>query len=226
MGAKLLDLRIICGAKTKDGLYVGAIDFDVKNLPEEVIAKGREALKHMPITQTEQTPSGGFHYIYYSVEKPKSVSGYHNVCGLEVIGEGKLCIMAPSEGYKRLNDNTPTIINGSLNEVFEAVLQKVGIQNRTANWFNVESFEGKYRGPTPPCIRGLLKGVSEGLRNEAGIRIASYLLNFKGVPLQRALPKIFFWNKLNKHLCRRKKLEILLILLKKADTCSDAKTAF
>jgi hypothetical protein len=50
---------IICGAKTKDGFYVGAIDFDVKNLPEEVIAKGREALKHMPITQIEQTPSGG-----------------------------------------------------------------------------------------------------------------------------------------------------------------------
>jgi ribosomal protein S27AE len=189
---------IICGAETKDGLYVGAIDFDVKNLPEEVAAKGREILKGLPVTQIEQTPSGGLHYIYYSVEKPKSVSGYHNVCGLEVIGEGKLCIMAPSEGYKRLNDNTPTIINGSLNEVFEAVLQKVGIQNRTANWFNVESFEGKYRGPTPPCIKGLLKGVSEGLRNEAGIRIASYLLNFKGIPLQRALPKIFLWNKLNK----------------------------
>jgi hypothetical protein len=122
-------------------LYVGAIDFDVKKLPEEVVAKGREALKHLPITQIEQTPSKGLHYVYYCIEKPKSVSAYHNVCGLEVIGEGKLCIMAPSAGYSRLNDNTPTIINGSLNEVFEAALKKAGIQVKASHWFNLEKTE-------------------------------------------------------------------------------------
>ncbi|MBC7130214.1 bifunctional DNA primase/polymerase, partial [Candidatus Bathyarchaeota archaeon] len=108
---------IICGSKTKDGLYVGAIDFDVKNLPVEAVERGHQALKGLPVTQIEQTPSGGLHYIFWAREKPKSISAYHNVCGLELIGEGKLCITAPSKGYKRLNDNTPTTVQ-SLESVF------------------------------------------------------------------------------------------------------------
>jgi len=95
---------VICGIKNKDGLFIGTVDFDVKNLPSEVAEKGREVLKHLPTTQIEETPSGGQHWIYLSQQKPKTISVYHNICGLELIGEGKLCIMAPSRGYKRLND--------------------------------------------------------------------------------------------------------------------------
>ena len=189
---------IICAKTTKDGLYVAAIDFDVRNLPEEVAAKGREILKGLPVTQIEQTPSGGLHYIYYSVEKPKSVSAYHNVCGLEVLGEGKLCIMAPSAGYRRLNDNTPTIINGSLNQVFEAALKKAGIQVKASHWFNLEKPMEGYRGIHPPCIQALLEGVEEGVRNECGIRLASYLLNFRGLPRAKALAELQNWNDKNR----------------------------
>jgi hypothetical protein len=189
---------ILCGTKTLEGLYVGAIDYDVKNVPSEVAAKGREILKHMPITQIEQTPSFGLHYVYYCVEKPKSVSVYHNVCGLEVLGEGKLCVMAPSEGYRKLNDNTPTVINGSLNDVFEAALEKAGIQVRASRWFGVEKLEEGYRGTDPPCIKALLKGVEEGLRNEVGIRLASYLLNFRGLLRAKALAQLESWNSKNR----------------------------
>ena len=188
---------IICGTKNAQGLYVAAIDFDTKNVSEEAKQKGRKVLNYLPITQLEQTPSGGLHYIYYCVEKPKSVSAYHNVCGLEVLGEGKLCIMAPSNGYKRLNDNTPTVINGSLNKVFEEALSKAGIQVKASYWFDVEKLESPYKGADPPCIKALLKGVNEGLRNEAGIRLVSYLLNFRGVPVKKALHQMFLWNNRN-----------------------------
>jgi ribosomal protein S27AE len=201
---------IICGAKTKDGFYVGALDFDVKNLPEEVIAKGREALKHMPITQIEQTPSKGLHYVYYCIEKPKSLSAYHNVCGLELLGESKLCIMAPSAGYRRLNDNTPTIIK-SLNEVFEAALKKAGIQVKAKGWFSLkEPTVESYRGAHPPCIQALLEGVDEGLRNETGIRLASYFLNFRGLSWNKALAHLEAWNSRNRPPLPQKELESIL----------------
>ncbi|MBS7636803.1 bifunctional DNA primase/polymerase, partial [Candidatus Bathyarchaeota archaeon] len=101
---------LICGSRLNNGLYFAAIDFDVKNVSEEAREKGRQALKHFLITQIEETPSGGQHWIYYSQTRPKTVSAYHNVAALELIGDGKLCIMAPSAGYKRLNDNQPTTV--------------------------------------------------------------------------------------------------------------------
>lgn len=172
---------IICGQQLHNELYIAAIDFDVKNLPEEIVAKGRETLRHLPITQMEKTPSGGEHRIYLSHTKPKTVSAYHNICGLELLGEGKLCIMAPSAGYVRLNDNTPTIVQ-DLEALFYEALEKAGInvEKPARAWFDSEDLAKQpYRGRDPPCIQALLKGAGEGLRNEYGIRLASYLINFK-----------------------------------------------
>jgi len=189
---------IVCGSKTKEGYYIGAIDFDVKNLPSEAVEKGRQALKGLPLTQIEQTPSRGLHYIYFCIEKPKTVSGYHNVCGLELIGEGKLCIMAPSKGYKRLNDNTPTTVQ-NLESVFHEALQRARIQVEAKGWFRqTEKPEEGYKGPDPPCIKALLNGVDEGLRNEVGIRLASYFLNFKGLEKFKALNHLRNWNLRNR----------------------------
>ena len=103
-------MAIICGIPSSQGLYFCAIDFDVKNLPKDVVEKGWQVLKVLRITRIEQTPSSGQHWLYLSYTKPRSISAYHNQAALELIGEGKLCIVAPSKGYKRLNDNSLTVV--------------------------------------------------------------------------------------------------------------------
>lgn len=118
---------VICGTPNKEGLFLAVIDFDVKNLPSEVLEKGKKVLKHLPITAIEQTPSGGQHLIYYVHSKPKAISNFHDKAAVELLGENKLCIMAPSKGYQRLNDNPPTVI-ADIMSVFADALAKAGVE--------------------------------------------------------------------------------------------------
>jgi len=200
---------VVCGTQLKNGLFLGVIDQDVKNLPPEIIEKGKEAIKGFPITQMEKTPSGGLHYVYLSHEKPKTISTFHNDYGLELLGEKKLCLMSPSEGYLRLNDNTPTEVK-DLTEIFYNVLG-VKAQKETQTWFNrKELAEKPYKGKTPYCIRELEKGTTEGLRNEYGIRLASFYGNFKQYRTENCLKILGNWNKLNEPNLEKKEIEALL----------------
>jgi hypothetical protein len=204
---------IICGQQLHNKLYIAAIDFDIKNLPEETVKKGREVLRHLPITQMEKTPSGGQHWIYLSHAKPKTISTYHNVCGLELLGEGKLCIMAPSTGYVRLNDNTPTVVQ-DLEAIFNEALSKAGVEAKKPGqvWFDDEELAKQpYRGRDPPCIQALLKGTHEGLRNEYGIRLASYFINVKQYSPKTVREDILkSWNRLNTPELPSKELDSLV----------------
>lgn len=193
---------IICGTKQKNGLYIAAVDFDVKNVSDEAKAKGKEILKTLPITQIEETPSGGKHLIYQTHAKPRTISAYHNECALELIGEGKLCIMAPSAGYKRLNDNTPTTVHDLEEELYRAMHQ-AGFKPKpetpkTNAWFDRNDLRGnRYTGKTPPCIEALYNGAREGERNEYAIRLASFLINFRKLRADTALEQMRKINKLN-----------------------------
>jgi len=173
---------VVCGTDNSEGLFVAAIDFDVKNVSEDAIAKGRQVLKHLLITRVEETPSGGQHWIYRCRNKPRSISAYHNDCGLELLGEGKLCIMAPSSGYKRLNDNSLSTIADLEAELAEA-MHKTGFKPQavqTEAWFDRQDLSGKrFTGKTPPCVDALFRGAKEGERNEHAIRLASFLANFR-----------------------------------------------
>jgi len=101
---------VICNIPNKDGYYLAVVDYDVKNVSIEARQKGEAFLKRFPITQMEQTVSKGKHLVYLSKVKPKPVSSYHDSHGLELIAGPKLCIMAPSKGYVKLNENPPTIV--------------------------------------------------------------------------------------------------------------------
>lgn len=205
-------LGVICGTKNKNGLYLAVVDFDVKKLPDEIIEKGKRVLKELPITQMEETPSKGQHWIYYVHTKPKSVSVFHNEVALELIGENKLCIMAPSQGYKRLNDNGPSVVN-DLEDLFYNALYVVGVkpEKQSETWFDREEIAEKpYRGKDPNCIRELEKGTREGLRNEQGIRIASYYGNCKRYKPDVCLKILRTWNKLNEPSLDKTELEALL----------------
>lgn len=66
-------------------------------------------------------------------------------------------------------------------------------------WFNLpEKPKAGYKGPEPPCIKALLEGVEMGMRNEVGIRLASYFLNFRGLQRAKALAYLQEWNNKNK----------------------------
>lgn len=190
---------LIGGSQLRNGVYIGAVDFDVKNLPKAVIDIGRKILKEFPMTQVEETVNGGQHWIYFSKAKPKTLTIYHEKCSLELLGENKLIIMAPSKGYKQINDKDPIVVS-DLESLFVDALTKAGI--RTSNdatvWFERKDFAVPgYSGPDPICIKELLQGVKNGERNETAIRLASYLINFKKLSKDEAWNKLLEWNRKN-----------------------------
>lgn len=50
----------------------------------------------------------------------------------------------------------------------------------------------------PPCIRIILNGVGEGMRNESAVRLVSYWLYFKRLTADEALNKLMEWNSRNR----------------------------
>ncbi len=210
---------IVCGTKTETGLFPAAIDFDVKNVTEEAKANARSILKQLLTTRIEQTPSGGQHWIYLCHNKPKTVSVHHDECALELLGEGKLCIMAPSTGYKPLNDNQPAVLSNLETSLYDA-MYKAGFKPKTqtskANpgsntWFDKrELSEKSFLGKNPPCIDNLYKGAKEGERNEQSIRLASYFANFRRMRPDRIMEQMRKINRFNDPPLEEKELQDII----------------
>ena len=191
-------IAVICGTRNKGGLHLAVIDFDVKNVQQKAIEKGKKVLRKLLITAIEETPSGGQHWIFYTHQKPKTIKAYHDEVAIELLGEHTYCVMSPSTGYKRLNDSTPAVVQDVEDLLYEA-LYEVGIEREKGNekWFNREEL-AVFKGDHPPCVRELLKGVYEGSRNEVAIRLSSYFVNFRQMEPRKAKVQLDFWNKLNK----------------------------
>jgi hypothetical protein len=112
---------IVCSYPNEEGLYLSTIDYDVKKVSEEAKKKGAQLFAHFPATRLEQSVSGGQHKVYLSKVKPQTVRNFHASHALELIATGSLCVMAPSKGYKLLNDNPLTIVEDA-EELFYRVL--------------------------------------------------------------------------------------------------------
>ncbi|MEM3798368.1 MAG: hypothetical protein QXY74_08070, partial [Candidatus Bathyarchaeia archaeon] len=119
---------VVCSYPNRDGLYLAVVDYDIKGVSEEAKARGKALLSKFLITQMEQTVSGGIHLVYLSRVKPRSISEFHGSHGLELISTGKLVVMAPSKGYRRLNDNPPRVVE-DVESLFYEVL---GVEDRRA----------------------------------------------------------------------------------------------
>jgi hypothetical protein len=205
-------IGLVCGTKSENDLFLAIIDYDVKNLSPEAIEKGKHVLKELPITMIEETPSGGNHYIYYTNFKPKTTKTFHSEAAIELLGEHTYCAMAPSKNYRRLNDNSPTVVNDIESLLLDA-FYKVGVKGKQKDegWFNSKDVSGQeYRGKDPVCIREIAKGTKEGLRNEYGIRLASYYGNCKQYRTESCLKLLKTWNKLNEPPLDNEELESLL----------------
>jgi len=153
---------VITGLKFENGHFFGAVDVDVKNVSTEAIGKGMELQKQLRITQTEQTPSGGKHFLYFSKKPIRSVNTpqIRDFCGVELLGERRLAIMAPSKGYIRLNDNLPTELE-DLTAYFHAILKRIGFKPEEAVKVSIKTSHligyGKTRFKIRPCVKALFQ---------------------------------------------------------------------
>jgi hypothetical protein len=188
-------LGLVCGTKNRENYHLAVIDFDIKNVAPEAIEAGKLVLKNLPITMMEETPSGGQHWVYLARSKPKTIKTYHSKAAIELLGEHTYCAMAPSQGYKKLNDNPPTKVE-DIEDLLISALYTTGIYTKktTKQWFNLEKTDNAFKGKNPPCVHELLKGVEEGERNEAAIRLSAYFVNFLQLEPKKAKAKLDFWN--------------------------------
>ena len=159
-----------------DEVYFCAIDRDVKgeNATPEILEKTLHAISNLRVTQLEKTRSDGQHLLYYSRQpvngwKPKGTY-------LELLGKGNLCIMAPSEGYSRENDNDPTIVENAEEMFHEALLSADLIKAKIPTATNIIPLEIEAT-PVRPCFEKLMKQAH--LRHNEKVALV-YELHFTG----------------------------------------------
>jgi len=158
---------IVCGSKTREGLYFNVIDADSSDFN---VASVRT-------TQAEKTPRGGYHFIYHSKTCAK---GQKNLdLKVELLGKGNLCIMYPSLGYSKMNDNFPSEVDSAADIFCELVRTLGGTPKR-------ESVN----------IKKLLQGVEVGARDNSAILVATYYRR-QGHSKQETLAKLKEWNECN-----------------------------
>ena len=123
---------IVTNYPSNEGLYLAAVDLDVVRVSEEAKARGERLFELFPITRIERSISGGMHKVYLSRVKPRNISKYHDTHALELVAAPKLCVMAPSKGYRALNDNPPRVVEDA-----EALFYQVlGVEDERANNIN------------------------------------------------------------------------------------------
>jgi len=117
---------VVCGRPNDQGYSLAVVDFDVKNTSLEAQVTGVKALSLFRVTARQKTPSGGEHLIFYSRKPAKTISAYHDTAAVELLGTHKLCAVAPSLGYSKLNDNYPSEVE-DLEFEFLNALKKIGV---------------------------------------------------------------------------------------------------
>ena len=158
---------IVCGSKTREGLYFNVIDADSSDFN---VASVRT-------TQSEKTPRGGYHFIYHSRTNAKGQK--HLDLKVELLGKGNLCIMYPSLGYSKLNDNFPSEVD-NVTEIYDELIQTFGGTPKR------ESVN----------IKKLLEGVPVGQRDNSAILVATYYRK-QGLTKQETIVKLEEWNRCN-----------------------------
>jgi len=165
--ARATGFAVVCGSKTRDGLYLCVVDVDS---PDFDLALART-------TATERTPHGGFHFIYHSKSRVKGQKDLER--HVELLGQGNLCVMCPSLGYQRLNDNCPSMVDDVAEEYAKLVHALGGTPKHEA-----------------VSVTTLLKGVAVGQRDNSAIILATFYRK-KGMSQSETLMKLEDWNMKN-----------------------------
>jgi predicted transcriptional regulator len=82
------------------------------------------------------------------------------------------------------------------------------VQEKETFWFGHEAKEAEaYKGQIPACINHILKGLRKGLRNESGIRLSCFWLNFCKESPEKVKTMLNEWNLRNKPPLEERELE-------------------
>ncbi len=187
-----------------DNLY--PLDFDNEETFSKFFPDREKLLKGTPVVKT----SRGYH-IWFKSTKPLALSKRKvEELSLEVLGEDHFIIAPPSlhpKGsiYEFLNPEVGHIrcledyVDGLSNRITELLGRPYRLDTytkKTAENRAILDLGLAYRGPNPKCIERLFV-VREGKRNDAGMRIASFLLVTRRLPTQDAWRRFKRWNEAN-----------------------------
>lgn len=173
---------VVCGRPNDQNLSLAVVDFDIKKTSLEAQETGVKALSLFRVTAREKTPSGGEHLIFFSRKPAKTISAYHDTAALELLGQNKLCVMYPSKGYFKLNDNLPSTVE-DLELEFLSALKRVGVIKP------VQSSKRKVQ--LRPCFEKLMEKTQ--LSHEERVSLAIEL-EHTGYPVQE-IKDVFHENK-------------------------------
>lgn len=211
------NIAVICG---EPSLNLVVLDFDDMS----VYPKFFDTPSLENETIVVKTGSGKRH-VYLRTDKPVKSFKIPQL-GLEIRSRGNIVIAPPSlhpngKQYEFLKPGVKTIITiPDLEESVWKKAEKLGVP-KPHDFFleHSEATQGQpYTGRTPPCILKLCQGVKEGVRNEAGMRLASYWLKFKqdATPSQ-VLKRLKQWNHLNKPTLTENELKSIVDSASKLD---------
>jgi len=197
-GRKKYNLAICCGG-VSGNLVV--IDFDsiesAKRLldPERLLDERRGTL-------VVRTGGGGVH-VYFRTKRPLDTVKLPKL-GIEFRSEGTYVLAPPSihpsgRPYEYLNTPDRLPVVPDFVEGFRRVIRdKFGVEVDFGRPAPAERPELAYdKRVHPPCFRYLLKGVKEGFRNEAAIRLASYWYAWRKLKPDRVWELLRRWNRRN-----------------------------
>jgi len=198
-GDRQQNIAVLCGVPSAN---LVVLDFDDVSVYPKLFGDTQALEKE---TLVAKTGSGKFH-VYLRSDKPVSSFKIPQL-KLEVRSDGNVVIAPPSKHpsggfYEFVNRNAekvmvvPDLVSAIWNKV-----EKLGVKTPTDLFTEDlhERGEEPYEGPDPPCVVALSKGVTEGVRNEAAMRLLSYWVKFKrNVDPAKALWRLKKWNSLNR----------------------------
>ena len=171
------------------------MDFDDYGVYEKVFPKHGELERATFVVKT----SRGVHVYIRSAKEPGQTEKYKDT-KFEYRANGSYVVAPPSthpDGceYRRIGV-FEVIEVADAKEEKALILKKLGVNPLRA----VEAKANTGRPPlgyVPPCIQRL-KGVSEGFRNEAAMRMACFMLRELGMEEGEVWKRLAWWNHLNR----------------------------
>ena len=207
------NIAIVCGVVSNNLVVV---DVDAYSNPDS--AKIFDLDKACKETAVVETPSGGYHIYFFSKHPVPSFNlVYQARPVLEVRSIGRYVLAPPSVAVdKRTGQPKPYRFLSSPERIalvdFDPQLlakkagEKLGLSITLPIAYEGDklidlyrTLQGKpYRGKHPPCIQFILAGVPQGMRNEACIRLASYLVHLRKLSPKRVVRLLLEWNARNR----------------------------
>jgi hypothetical protein len=178
------------------------LDFDDWSVYEKVFPKHGELEKLTFVVKTAR----GVHVYFRSGRNPGRTEKFETL-KFEYRANGSYVVapfsVHPSGAiYKRIGVLELLQVDDAREEL-QNILKRLGYTREFQDVMkdaakNVALTGKPYRGPDPPCVQELLKGVDMGMRNNTCIKLASYFLAFRKKPVKKAFEILLDWNKRNR----------------------------